>query len=117
MTIDEALHFRDQFRQARATALRDAEAFEEIVFVLERMGSFLTGKIQALGRYEAAISAVSLQSPLAAEIPDHQPEFHSEFKVLYNLVRQGRNDALHQGAFARYLTAHAVELSLVLEDG
>ncbi len=30
-----ALHFRDQLRTARAAALRDAEAFPDIVFVLE----------------------------------------------------------------------------------
>src|ERR1700757_614277 len=27
-----------------------------------------------------------------------------------------RNDALHQGAFARYLTKHAIELAILLED-
>jgi hypothetical protein len=31
-------------------------------------------------------------------------------------VRQGRNDALHHGAFARHLTARAIELSIILED-
>jgi CBS domain-containing protein len=31
-------------------------------------------------------------------------------------VREARNDALHQGAFARHLTSHAIEIALVLED-
>jgi predicted transcriptional regulator len=34
---------------------------------------------------------------------------------LYNLVRVERNSALHQGAAARRLTNHAIELSLILE--
>ena len=31
-------------------------------------------------------------------------------------MKDGRNDALHQGAFARHLTKHAIELAIVLED-
>lgn len=34
MEQEVALHFRDQLRAARSVALRDAEAFQEIVFVL-----------------------------------------------------------------------------------
>lgn len=36
--------------------------------------------------------------------------------ALYDLVEQGRNEALHQGAFARHLAEHAIELALALED-
>ena len=32
------------------------------------------------------------------------------------MVMHGRNDALHQGAFARTLTLHLVEVALFLED-
>jgi CBS domain-containing protein len=32
------------------------------------------------------------------------------------MVKDARNDALHQGASARHLTTHAIELGLVLED-
>ena len=35
---------------------------------------------------------------------------------MYDLVSESRNDALHQGAYARHLTSHCVELSLILED-
>ena len=31
-------------------------------------------------------------------------------------LKDGRNDALHQGACARHLANHAVQLALVLED-
>jgi hypothetical protein len=45
-----AFNFRDQLRQAREYALRDAEAFGEIIFVVERLGSFLFGRIENLGK-------------------------------------------------------------------
>ena len=38
------------------------------------------------------------------------------FSLLYGIVKNGRNDALHIGAFARHLTTHAIELALILED-
>jgi CBS domain-containing protein len=38
------------------------------------------------------------------------------FSQLFDLVKDARNDALHQGAFARHLTGHAIELALILED-
>ncbi len=38
------------------------------------------------------------------------------FSRLYDLVQDARNDALHQGAFARHLTIHAIGLALILED-
>lgn len=37
MDPEVALHFRDELREARAVALKDAEAFEQIVLVLERI--------------------------------------------------------------------------------
>ena len=43
-------------------------------------------------------------------------QLHTPFDVLYKIVREARNDALHQGAYVRHLTTRAIELSLVLED-
>ncbi len=48
MQKEASLYFRNQFRQARALVLRDAEAFDEIVFVVERMGLFLSRKVDGL---------------------------------------------------------------------
>jgi len=42
MDLEATLYFRDQLRSARATALRDSEAFDEIIFVLERLGEYLS---------------------------------------------------------------------------
>ena len=35
---------------------------------------------------------------------------------LYDLVRNARNDAMHEGAFARNLAVHLVQLGVMLED-
>jgi CBS domain-containing protein len=105
------LHYRDELRNARASVLRDAEAFLEVLFAVERLGSAVTGKSKALGEYESAITALAERSALA--------EAKSGgicFSRLYQIVRVGRNEALHQGVFARHLADHAVELAIVLED-
>jgi len=116
LSDEVAIYFRDQFREARAKALRDAEGFQEILFVLERFGAFLKGKVEVLNAYKKSIEKVALISPLADDIPGRFQSWHMSFSRLYDLVRKARNDALHQGTFARHLTRNAVQLSLVLED-
>jgi CBS domain-containing protein len=108
--------FRDLLREARAQAINDSEAFVELLFVFEKLGSFLKGKIGALGDYEGKIINLANESSLGKNIPKQYREFHSSAAILFNLVRDARNDALHQGAFARHLTTHAIELSVILED-
>jgi len=51
-----------------------------------------------------------------AEPPDKFRELLTPFSTLYDLVRDARNDAVHQGAFARHLARHAIELAIILED-
>ena len=117
MDREVALHFRDQLRAARASALRDAEAFQEIVLVLERMGTFLSPGITNLGKKLLAIKSQATRSPMAEAEPTALPHFHQQFDVKCTIVREARNAAVHEGAVARHLTANAVELSLVLEEG
>jgi len=116
LDLETTMYFRDQFREARATALRDAEGFQEILFVLERFVAYLTRSIGTLGSYTNDIQEAALVSPLADHIPTHCLSWHVPFSQLYELVREARNDALHQGAFARHLTGNAIQLALVLED-
>ena len=61
-----ALHFRDQLREARAVALKDAQAFEQLIFVVERIGVHLTRKIVNLGAYADSVAALARKSPLVA---------------------------------------------------
>lgn len=111
-----AITFSAQLREARENALRDSEAFDEIIHVVERLGSFLCRKIIHLGGYKGKIVRNASHSALAESIPNRWRDVHIPFSLLYDLVTDARNDALHQGAFARRLTGHAIELSLVLED-
>jgi hypothetical protein len=116
MEREAALHFRDQLRAARAAALRDAEAFTDLVSVFERLGAHLSDKRVALGKYLKAISTLAKESPMAEDVPRNLPDYHQHFDVKYRIVQDARNAALHEGALARHLTINAVEMSLVLEE-
>lgn len=116
LSEEVASYFADQFKAARAIAQLDSEDFREILFALERFGSFLTEKTNVLGKCQSAINEIACKSHLAKEIPKNHKSWHTPFSDLYEMVMTARNDALHQGAVARNLTTHAIELSVVLED-
>ena len=116
MEQEVALHFRDQLRAARALALRDAEAFQGIVVVIEQLGAYCSGGLRDLGWYEKEIRSLAGRSPMATEVPCKLPDFHTLFEMTYEIVRFARNAALHEGSMARHLTTNAVQLSLVLEE-
>lgn len=101
---------------ARDLAFRDAEGFQNVLFTLEKIGQFLSGKTGTLASYKSAIEELASQSCLAYEIPCSQQGWHTSFGDLYDLVRKARNEAMHQGSYARHLTDHSVRLSLILED-
>lgn len=116
MNRGAVITFSAQLREARENALRDSEAFDGIIHVVERLGSFLDQKIGDLGRYKRQIDEKARHSALAKDVPDQWRSIHVPFALLYDLVKNARNDAVHQGAFARRLSGHAIELSLVLKD-
>ncbi|MFN5396047.1 MAG: hypothetical protein ACK5C4_00275, partial [Pseudanabaena sp.] len=133
--IQELFYFRDLFRNARAIAQKDSESCNEILFSLEKLGLFLVtkavqlglreekdlksfGQLNLGGYYKKEIEEIAQNSPLAEEIPAKNPAqlYHTNFGVLYNSVKDGRNDAMHQGAYARHLTDHSVQVALIIED-
>ena len=116
MEKERALYHRDEFRVARVNASRDTEAYDEIIHALERLGSGLAPGKENLKDYEQKIIALCLNSPIAQEIPGEYKDWHIPVHRLYDVVRKARNDAFHQGAFARHLTNHAIELAIILED-
>jgi CBS domain-containing protein len=110
LSIDRphSIEFANQLKSARLAALGDAEAFGGIVHAIERLGSYLAkdkSKYGSLERYKEDLTSLSAKSGLAAP-----------FERLYDVVKAARNDAFHQGAFARHLTKCAIELGLILED-
>lgn len=110
------LFFINQLKEARLEALKDAEGYQKILHVVEKMGSYMTGEIRDLNYYRKRIEEVASESPYATEIPYKCQAWHTPFDKLYELVRQSRNDAMHQGVVARHLTRSLVLMALVLED-
>lgn len=117
MNREPALYFRDQFREARYHALEDAEGYQQILFVLERLGAFLYRASGDLGKYQPCIrKLVKCYHPNAGCPHKVHGHYFINFDTLYRIVRNGRNDALHQGAVARTLASHAVQICIILED-
>ena len=113
---ESKLYFINQLKEARLEALRDAEGYQKVLHVIEKMGSYLIGDIDTLGKYEDVINELAAKSPYAKDIPEKNPSWHTPFNKLYVLVRHARNDAMHQGVVARHLTRSLVLMALVLED-
>lgn len=111
LTTEEKRHWLSQLREARASALADAEGFESILFTLEALGQFLCKEAgRGLNDYEPALQRMALgATPLEGR--------SQRFARLFPMVKRVRNDAMHQGAIARNATALCVELALMLEDG
>ncbi len=116
LELDQARYFRDRLREARATALRDAEGYAQILMWLERLGGYLLPEARGLHARGAGLERLAAVSPLASVVPGNHRTVHTPFPHLLALVRLGRNEAVHEGASARHLTANAVALSLVVED-
>lgn len=108
--------FRDQLRDARAKAVSDAEGFHEVLFAIERLGATILGKQKTLNDYEGKLRNLAECSALSFCLPSKFRHLFMPFDVLYKNLRIARNDALHQGAYARHITSSAVEMSIVLED-
>lgn len=116
MEVEVAIFFRDELRQARAKVHDDAEAFDQIIYVVENLGRHLAGQGFGLWHYAEVICGLANNSPLAEDIPnDDLRHLLVPFSTLYNMVRESRNTAMHEGVFARHLADHAVEMAIVLE--
>jgi hypothetical protein len=123
LTKESARAFADQFRSARLAALADGEEFDKIIHVVERLGSYLSkealgdkGRHGNLGKYRTRLLELAKKQDPVAERPPRCKCLLTPIETLYDLVQEARNDALHQGAFARHLTKHAIELAIILED-
>jgi hypothetical protein len=112
------LTIRDRLRNTRLAALANAEDFVDIVQTLEQLGHLLCGEQRSgFGQYQADLHRFATsRSPLAAVYEKHSPHFHCNLNQLMNFVREGRNDSVHSGVFARKVVSHAIDLALVLED-
>jgi CBS domain-containing protein len=112
---NSAVFFANQLRSARLAALADAESFDEIIHAIERLGSYLDGTLSSLGGYAPILKKIAKKSELS-ELPDEFRNLFTPFGDLYDWITNARNDALHQGAFARHLTEKTIILAIILED-
>lgn len=119
-----AIEFAQQLRAARLAALDDAEAFGPIIQSVERLGSYLSRerlraekrRFGTLSKYKNDLEQLALRSGICVERADGLRSLLTPFDLLYDSVERARNDAVHQGAYARHLTQHAIELAIILED-
>ena len=104
VTLAMKRHFRDEFREARANVLADAESFDSVLFAIERLGSAITKSNGGMAAYRDVVARRLFEG-------DERVEFVRTFEI----VRKARNSALHQGAVARNLAQSCVELALMIE--
>ena len=92
LTAEEALHFARQLRNARASALADAEGWQELIFVFERLAKFVTRcQKTTLGKPEA--TKVFLTIMRRGQIHGLPNDEHLE--LLRQQVVVGRTDGKH----------------------
>lgn len=108
LTIAERIGCLNILRDARALALRDAESFHEAAMALEQVGQIVCGEIRlGLSKYKDELIEV------ANESSQHDP---ADTSRLFDVVRDARNMAVHEGAWARHLNSRLVDLFLILEE-
>jgi len=96
-----------RLRDARALILRDAESFHHAALSLEYVGQILCGGVRSgLGRYENEL--VGLAASTGVCDPDAT-------RRLFHVVREARNMAVHDGAWARHVNTRLVDFILMLE--
>ena len=111
---DEAvLSFAQELRQARLDALANAEGWQPLVLVFERLAKWLRADQQmTLDRAKDCLIALAC----AGETADSDCQLcATPTAVLVRLVIQGRNEEFHGGSAARRFVQHCIELSILLE--
>ena len=110
LSSEAALFFAREMRDARAKALADAEGWQDLIYVFERLAKFATrSQKTTIGNRDA--------KSIFSDIINHGfPRAHQQ-RLLLDQVIEGRNSEFHGGAAARRFARHCVEFSFLLEDG
>ena len=112
------LYFRRAFRTARAAVQADAEAYMEVVRVVESLGAYLEANCagrtpDGLGKAQEIIRSVLFPDPDAwLGSSPREPSV----AVLFERLLRVRNTTVHEGALSRSAGVHAVRLSLAIEE-
>jgi len=98
----------DQLRHSRALILHDAEAFPRAVLGLEHIAQVAGASVGiGLGRSRAKIFEL---------LRDEDDQLQAEARSLFEVVRQARNMAVHDGAWVRHRSSQLVDFILLLEE-
>jgi hypothetical protein len=116
LSLEERRFFRDQLRDARAVAHRDLEGFAPLVAAIERLGAALAPGKFGMGQFRDSLLEMAQKGCGAGSMHDARALF-TPTTLLFEVVRTGRNSAVHEGAYARHLVRHCVELAIHIEDG
>jgi hypothetical protein len=109
LDVDASKYYLNELRNARSIALANAEGFSEVCQTIERLGKFLVGKqLNGLGKYYSELRKLATGN--SSDVKD-------EFYVIFHRLKNARNDAVHEGAFARNATLLCVEFCDLLESG
>ena len=76
----------------------------------------LSGELGNMGKYFTELQLLAKDSPTLSGLANSCPSLFTSFDALYEVVRCARNDAMHSGAYARHVTARAIELCIGLEE-
>jgi CBS domain-containing protein len=102
------IDFLTRLRDARALVLKDAESFHTAAGVLEYIGQILKGGMgNGLGAYRDEIFDLATVTGRFD---------HATISRLFKVVREARNDVVHDGAFVRHMSTRLVDLIVILEE-
>ena len=109
---EQAVYFRNKLRAARDAVLGDGESYRQVLFVVEQLGRQKWPEKEGLRSLKCDFADLVREShPFDGRMPGD-----TDFEIQYEIMRKGRNDAMHIGAVARSLAASCVKLSIILED-
>ena len=113
MRTENAVLYYRWLRAARIKAQDDSENWEILVQAFERIGQMEKGKqCNGLGAYKEFLIKIADDCYQGNE---HAPLYQTPPAVLFDLIKESRNSAIHTGFAARNLVRHCIDFSIHLE--
>ncbi len=115
----ERQYFRSQLKEARVRTFKNAEDFDSIIYAVEKIGYFMWNQCENVerGRYSSlGNSLVKNCFEKLIEQNNLTAQGYDLFRNSYGILRNGRNEMMHEGSTARKTSAHAIQVSLFIEE-
>ncbi len=108
LTSQQRIELLEQLRDARALIQRDAEAFQRAVITLEHLGQVVGGRVR--------LGLQGYRKDILSLLDGDLKEQRDEAARLFDVVREARNAAVHDGAWIRHLNTRLIDLFLLFEN-